>query len=424
MVRKSVSVALLFMVSVTCLALDAEESAEYRQWRMRSGQSSSVKLCVVDLDDTQVRLKREDNGKIVDIPIAHLSRADREYLIAYAQAGTSGGDADVAAGDWYQWRGPNRDGICTETGLASEWSAEGPPLAWRVEGLGNGMSSVAIHGDRIYTQGNKDGATQLICRSRTDGAPLWETPIGGGSDPNCTPTVDPQANLVFGLTHAGELLCADAQTGRELWRKSFPKDFGGKMMSGWGYSESPLVDGDRLICTPGAEDAMIVALDKKTGNLVWKCDMSQEAKDGNEGAGYSSIVVSNAAGVKQYVQLIGRGVIGVEAETGRFLWRYRRVANGTANVPTPIVKGNFVFCSSGYGDGGTALLEVGRQGNQVGVREVYWKPANELQNHHGGMILIGDHVYMGHGHNNGFPACVEFATGRNLWEKQRGAGSG
>lgn len=195
-------------------------------------------------------------------------------------------------------------------------------------------------------------------------------------------------------------------------------------MSGWGYSESPLVDGDRLIVTPGAQDAVIVALDRHTGATIWNSAMPDDiGKRGKDGAGYSSIVISQAAGVKQYVQLTGRGVISIDAGDGTQLWSYNRIANGTANIPTPLVKGDFVFCSTGYGTG-AALLEVKREGDRLVVEEKYFLDAKKMQNHHGGMIAYGDHIYCGHGHNNGFPLCIDFATGEEVWSGGRGPGGG
>lgn len=332
----------------------------------------------------------------------------------------------VPAADWYQWRGPNRDGIAEETGLLSTWPEGGPSLVWRVSGLGRGMSSVSIASGRIYSMGKKGGQTHLVCRSVTDGAEIWSTPIGDGSDPNCTPTVDPDSGLVFGLTHAGDLMCAEAETGREVWKKNFPGDFGGSMMSGWGYSESPLVDGDRLICTPGSDKAIIASLDKRTGRTIWATSSAQQqiGQAGKNGAGYSSIVIGNGAGTRQYVQLIGRGVVGVAADDGRPLWSYNRVANGTANVPTPIISGDYVFCTSGYGDGGSALLQLRKSRGRIVANEVWYKESKDLQNHHGGVILVGENLFFGHGHNNGFPVCVNLRSGRSLWEKTRGPGSG
>ena len=339
-------------------------------------------------------------------------------------SGDQSGRPDEAPTDWYQWRGPNRDGVSAETGLLDSWPDDGPPMAWRVEGLGSGMSSVSIFEDHLFTLGRKDGQTHIICCNLQDGSEAWATPIGSGN-PNCTPTIDPETGLVYGLTHDGDLACVETDTGAEVWRKNFGSDFGGRMMSGWGYSESPLIDGDRLICTPGANDAIIAALDKRTGEPIWTSSQPEDVGGrGGDGAGYSSIVISNGAGVKQYVQLTGRGLISVAAEDGQTLWVYNRVANGTANVPTPIVRDDYVFGSSGYGTG-AALLRLSAENGGVRAEEVYFLEANTLQNHHGGMILIDDHLYMGHGHNNGLPICVEFMTGEVAWGGEiRGAGTG
>ncbi|MEX0820119.1 MAG: PQQ-binding-like beta-propeller repeat protein, partial [Pirellulaceae bacterium] len=384
-----------------------------------------MRAAFVALDGDQITLRRED-GKTVTLPLARLSKADQAFarrttiVTLNAEAAK---DEVVREGDWPQWRGPNRDGVSRETGLLEAWPDNGPPIVWKATGLGDGYSSVSIAEGRVFTMGKFGGETRLVAISVDDGTKVWDTAVGGGSAPNCTPTVD--GELVFAVSHAGDLLCADAATGRELWRKSFPRDFGGRMMSGWGYSESPLVDGDRLIVTPGSQDAMMAALDKRTGKVLWQTAMIPNAGSaGQDGAGYSSIVVSHGAGVKQYVQLVGRGVIGVDARNGKLLWGYNRIANGTANVPTPIVTGDYVFCSSGYGDGGSALLKLAGSRGQVRPQEVWYKKSNELQNHHGGMLLIGDHVYMGHGHNQGFPVCFDLKSGRDAWRPGRGPGTG
>ncbi len=333
--------------------------------------------------------------------------------------------AEDASGQWNQWRGPNRDGISTEKGLLESWPEEGPAVVYRVKGLGKGMASVAIVNSKIITMGNKDGSTRVVCLNQRNGEIEWSTPFTPEkSDPNCSPTVDVASGLVYALSNDGVLVCCKLDGGQVVWQTSFTKDFGGKIESGWGYSESPLVDGDYLICTPGAQDAMVVALNKKTGEAVWKGKAPEGKLHGNDGAGYSSVIISNAVGVKQYVQLIGHGIVSYDAATGLLLWNYDRVANRTANIPTPIAKDNFIFCSTGYSDGGTALLEIVKKRNQLEAKEVYYKTSKELQNHHGGMIMIGDYVYMGHGHDNGFPTCVEWKTGRNIWDKIRGAGTG
>lgn len=324
--------------------------------------------------------------------------------------------------DWPSWRGPNRDGISTETGLLDTWPEDGPALLWRIDNaLGNGFSSIAIAEGKIFTIGKRRGDAELIALNLADGKEVWAARVGGG-DPNCTPTVD--NGLVYALGRDGDLVCCETETGDEVWRKNFKQDFGGDMMSGWGFSESPLIDGDLLICTPGARDAILAALDKKTGQVKWKTALPQNVgNQGGDGAAYSSVVISNAGGVKQYVQLTGRGVISADAKTGKLLWGYNKIANGTANIPTPIVDGNNVFCSTGYGTG-AALLTISKNRNQLQAREVYFLNADDFQNHHGGMILHEGFIYCGHGHNNGFPMCINMKTGKQAWNGGRGPGSG
>lgn len=323
---------------------------------------------------------------------------------------------------WPSWRGPQRDGVSQEKGLLDQWKKDGPKLLWSASGFGGGYSSIVIADGKIFTMGNVGGRCRLIAASLHDGKILWSTPVGSG-DPNCTPTYDD--GVIYGLTVEGELAACDASSGKLIWEKRFDRDFGGKMMSGWGYSESPLIDGDRLICTPGGDGALLAALDKKTGDVIWKTSASNLGSNGSDGAGYASIVISNAGKVKQYVTLVGRGLVSVAADDGRLLWNYNRIANGTANIPTPIVKGDYVFGSTGYDDGGSALLKItSARGGKLNVQEVWYRPSNQLQNHHGGVVLIGNYLYMGHGHNNGFPACVEFLTGKSMWRIGRGPGTG
>lgn len=329
-----------------------------------------------------------------------------------------------AAVEWAQWRGPNRDGISPETGLLANWEEAAPPIAWQTKGLGKGFASVTVAENKIFTGGVVDGQSQLMALELDGGKKLWTTPIGKDAKEmdyvTCTPSYS--EGRVYAMGFTGALLCADAETGEVIWEKDFAKDYSGHMMSRWGYSESPLVDGDRLLCTPGGNDAVIVALDKKTGDLIWKSQLSETGENGKDGAGYSSIVISHAAGRKQYVQLTGRGVISVDANTGKVLWTYNRVANGVANISTPIVTGDHVFCSTGYGTG-AALLKISKQGDDFNAEEVYFLEAGKMQNHHGGMIRLGDYIYFGHGHNQGYPRCINMLTGEIQW-KSRGPGKG
>ena len=330
---------------------------------------------------------------------------------------------EARRGDWSRWRGPNGDGISLETGLLDTWPAEGPPLAWRVKGLGNGYASVAVVAGKIYTLGKVRDKTYLHCRSTLDGSEVWKSQVGSGGDPNCTPTAD--GDLVFGLTLGGDLFCCQTESGSLVWTKNYGRDFGVDGAPGWGFSESPLVDGDRLVCTPGNNESLLACLDKKTGETIWttKVEPSQLGRRGHDGAGYSSIVIGNAGGVKQYVTLVGKAVVGVDAISGKLLWAYDRVANGTASIPTPIVDGDHVFCSSGYG-AGSALLKLNRSRTGFDVQEVYFLPGNKMQNHHGGMIHKDGFVYCGEGHNEGFPLCINSQTGKDAWREDRGPGSG
>ena len=325
--------------------------------------------------------------------------------------------APAASPEWPQWRGPNRDAVAQESGLLKQWPETGPPLAWKASGLGGGFSSLAITDGRIYTLGDLQGSQQVVAMSLEDRkvvwtakvGPIWEDEYGG---PRSTPTVD--GDRVYALGSDGDLVCLQAATGKEVWRKNLARDFGGRVMSSWKWAESPLVDGDRLIVTPGVPAATLVALDKKTGKEIWRAATPNLGDKGSDGAGYSSVVISNGGGVKQYIQLTGRGLVSVRAQDGKFLWGYNKVANDVANIPTPVIKGDHVFTSTGY-QTGSALLKLSKAGEGVQAQEVYFLPSKTLQNHHGGLVLIGDHIYGGHGHNRGYPICVEMATGKVAW---------
>ncbi len=413
----------IVLVMTTTPCVFAQAVPDYRTWTDSTGKFR-VEAKLVETVGAKVKLQRQADGRVVEIPLSRLSKADQAFVRRSTREQAVEVDTKSAAApnfDWPQWRGPNRDGISQETGLLDQWPETGPPEVWRCRGLGRGYASVAVAGGKIFSLGKlADGNTHIVALDVEDGSILWTVPIGGGNDgPNCTPTVD--GNLVYGLSHAGDLLCANVETGEAVWKTSFPNDFGGKMMSGWGYSESPLVDGNKLVCTPGARDAVIAALDKQTGKPIWTTPLVNAGERGGDGAAYSSIVIGQGGGVRQYVQLVGRGVIGVDAKDGQLLWGYNRIANSTANVPTPLVKNDLVFCSTGYGTGSALLRLRGRRG-QIAAEELYFKSGNELQNHHGGMILLGDYVYMGHGHNNRHPVCVNLRTGQDAWRPGRGPG--
>ncbi len=320
------------------------------------------------------------------------------------------------AADWPQWRGPNRDGISTETGLLKTWPAGGPRLVWKTTGLGSGYSTVSTVGNRLYTEGDLGDSSFVIALNAEDGKQVWTAKLGksgapgwgGFAGPRATPTVD--GDQIFSVDQWGSLVCLSATDGKEKWRKDFAKDFGANRPE-WGFSESPLVDGKNLILTPGGPKGAMVALDKSSGNLVW------QTKDFTDPAHYSSVIKTVIDGVQQYVQLTAEHVVGVSTD-GKVLWTAVR-KGATAVIPTPVCRGNLVYVTSGYGTG-CNLFKVSSANGQFSVQQVY---ANKvIPNHHGGVILIGDNVY-GYGDGKGW-TCQNLFTGEAKWQdKSFGKGS-
>jgi len=340
-------------------------------------------------------------------------------LSAFAVTGDPG-VAPAATGpqapekDWAQWRGPDRDGISTETGLLKAWPESGPPQAWSIAGLGSGYGSVAILADRIYLQGTEGNRSVVFCLNRADGKKIWTRPLGPslddsrGGGPRGTPTLE--ADRLYALTEAGDLACLRTRDGSVVWSRNILKDFGGSNPR-WKLSESPLIDGDNLIVTPGGSRAGIAALDKMTGKTVW---VSRELSDA---AAYSSCVVAEAGGVRAFTTLTESAAVGVRASDGKLLWRYPRVANGTANVTTPVVRDGKVFYTSAYNTG-SALLELAAGNGNIEAREIYF--SRDMMNHHGGVVLVDGFLY---GFSNAILTCMEFATGKVRW-KDRSVGKG
>lgn len=327
------------------------------------------------------------------------------------------------AADWPEFHGPNRDNICPETGLLDQWPEGGPRLLWKLEGLGRGYSTVSIADGRIYTMGDRGGpggrerqyvmAFDLASRKE-----LWATEVGpphSDGGPRCTPTV--RDGKVYAIGTSGDLVCVRAADGSLLWRKNFQRDFGGVMMSVWRFSESPLVDGEKLVCTPGGPKALLVALSKDTGETIWQCDPGDLGPAGKDGAGYASIVPAEIHGVRQYVTLVGRGVVGVDAQSGKLLWNYNRVANRVANITSPVIRDHHVFVTTSYRTG-CALVDVEREGDRWNAREVYFFDYRHFANHHGGVVLVGDAIYGGDGQNQGTPTCLDFLTGKINWKEK------
>ncbi len=327
----------------------------------------------------------------------------------------------TAQPDWPRFRGPQCDGICRETGLLQELPEDGPELLWQMKGCGTGYSSIAMVDGTIYTMGDRGEGEQrsqyalaFDLNSRTE---RWATRVGPphSDGPRCTPTVD--GDLVYVLGTSGDLMCLESDSGKVRWQRNMADDFGGKMMSVWKWSESPLVDGEKLVCTPGVADAGLVALDKKTGEVIWKTKLPDLGNSGKDGAGYTSMVAAEIDGVRHSVTILCRVAVGVSAADGKLLWNYNRIANRVANIPSPIVRDNYVFVTTSYKTG-SALLKLSRNGTEFDVQEVYFLDPKTFENHHGGVVLVGDCLYGGDGQNSGVPVCLDFLSGEIKWKER------
>jgi outer membrane protein assembly factor BamB len=320
--------------------------------------------------------------------------------------------APLHAKDWPQWRGPNRDGISRETGLLKEWPKDGPKLLWQQKNIGNGYSTPAVVGDRIYLLSNAGLENEFVqALSIKDGSRVWSTRIGNvgnpKQDPNfpaarSTPTV--VGDTLYALGSDGDLVCLETARGKERWRKNLRADFGGKPGE-WAYAESPLVDGDAVICTPGGSEATLVGLDRKTGGVLWKCPVP-----GGDEAAYASAIVVEAAGIKQYVQFVQNGLVSVAAKTGKFLWRHDKTAKGSpAVILTPLADKGYIY-SGAYRVGG-GLIKLVMKDGAVAVEQVYFSP--KLPIGIGGVVKVGDYLF---GSTGQAFLCVEFASGNVKWE--------
>ncbi len=328
--------------------------------------------------------------------------------------------------DWPQYRGPNRDDVSTETGLLSFWPVGGPKLLWTYRDAGIGYSGVAVVGERLYTLGDRGEQEFLIAvdiKNVADGTvkEAWSVEIGAKFDfkgnqwsagPSATPTVD--GDFVYALSGNGDLVCVTT-TGKPVWRKNLPSDLqaqvnpigGGPKNLGWGFTWSPLVDGDRLICTVGGPLGTVAALNKQTGDVVWR---SAELTDQ---AAYTSPMLAEFGGVRQYVILTNQGLRGIAAADGKLLWKHDHRL-GTEVVSSPIIHGSLVHITVGTANGND-IVQVNREGDKFTVEELY--SGNNLANHHGNVVRVGDYVY-GSGARQGF-GCQKLPSGELAWSERK-----
>jgi len=328
---------------------------------------------------------------------------------------TANAKESASSAAWPQFLGPDRNNCSRDKGLLAAWPAAGPKLLKTLTGLGIAFSNISIADGVVYTMGNLGEREFVLAFNLDTGESIWKFDNaaayhnGYGDGPRGTPTID-GANL-YAMGGSGDLVCLDRKSGSKIWQKNIVKEFGSGV-PGWGICESVLIDGDRLICTPGAKDATMVALDKKTGGTVWKAAVPE-----NDPTAYASPIAVEVGGVRQYVQLTMRGTIGIRATDGKFQWRDDSSANGVANCCAPVAAANMVFTSSGYGKGGS-MVELASSGGAT-TCHFAWH-SNDLMVHHGGMVLFDGHIY---GTNDQVLNCVELKTGKLKW-KNRSVGKG
>jgi outer membrane protein assembly factor BamB len=336
----------------------------------------------------------------------------------------------AVAADWPQWRGPNRDGVSKETGLLKTWPKEGPKLLWTFRDAGVGYSGPAVVADRLYIMGGRKGDEYLFALDTKDPKAIkeaWTVKIGPifapelirqwGVGPRATATVD--GELIYALGSQGDLVCVEAKGGKEKWRQSMPKDLAGEVNpitgqpGGWGWTWSPLVDGDQLICLPGGKQGTFAALDKKSGKPLWR------SKDLTEPCTYSSPIVADVGGVKHYVVTTNKLVAGVSAKDGSVLWTYtKKPPFPDVQIPTPLFHDGHVYVT-GW-DGGCDLIKLTAADGEIKAAKAY---SNKIMsNRIGGVVRVGQHVY-GSAQGKGW-ICQEFKTGKLRWNKKNVLGDG
>lgn len=408
----------IFGIGIAAMLVGTLVTVDGRTWTDAS-TGKQIEAELEGASDGKVKLKRSD-GRQFEVPLERLSAEDQAYVEAQMATrdavvevdGVEASDAIVASSgtDWPTWRGANRDNHSPDTGLKSSWPGDGPELLWTFEDAGKGYSSPVIVGGRYYVTGSRDGKAEVICLDAGTGEELWSAEIGEdpeegyntgwGAGTRGTPSVSD--GMIYAMDANGRMVCLSVEDGKEIWSADLVKDFGGKV-PGWGYSESPLVDGDQVVVTPGGKDGAIVALDKKTGEEIWRSEGLED------NAQYASLVPADVNGKRQYIQLFMNTLAGVDAGSGELLWSSEWPPGRTAVIPTPIYSDGQVFMTSGYGAGCKLVQIDGEEAEDV------WEN-KEMKNHHGGVVLVDGHVY-GFSDGGGL-ICLELESGEMAWNEK------
>jgi outer membrane protein assembly factor BamB len=324
--------------------------------------------------------------------------------------------------DWPQWRGIDRDGQSAETGLLKKWPDGGPKLRWFTEGLGEGHSSISVCNGMIYTTGNKGdkgkkSKVEYITAMDLKGTIKWQKPYGKAwnksyPEARSCPTIND--GMAYVVTGKGVASCFDAKTGEKKWTRDVFTEYEGEY-SPWGIGKSPLVVDDKVICTPGGAKATMVALDKKTGKVVWA------SKSIDDKASYCSPILVERGGKKIIVELVAKHIIGVDAASGDILWNfdckeYQPKPRGI-NCVSPIYHDGGIYITSGY-DMGSIKLGLSADGSSV---EKLWTNI-DMDTHKGGVVLIDGHIYgtSWDGNSKGTWQCVDWKTGKTIYDTKWG----
>ncbi len=314
---------------------------------------------------------------------------------------------------WPRFHGSDLTNRSPATGLLKTWPEEGPRLVWRAGNMGHGYSSVTLAGGLIYTTGNIDDAT-VITALTLDGKVAWKVPNGPAykrSHPGArsTPTLD--NGRLYHENADGDLVCLDAKTGRRRWHVNILEAFDGRNIR-WGLAESVLIDGDHVIAVPGGTEVGLVALDKQTGTTVWTC-RTTEARPG-----YATPIAFEYGGIRHIVTFMASCLVGVNAKTGRLLWRVPYPAKYDENIVMPLFHNGHVFCTSRTS--GSRLYRLKVKGQACSVEKVWADQPFEV--HHEGVLLLDGHLYgCAMSRRPGHWMCLDFAAGTRRWA-DRGIG--
>jgi outer membrane protein assembly factor BamB len=307
-----------------------------------------------------------------------------------------------------QFRGPDRSGSFPETGLMKSWPEGGPEIAWAAEGIGKGYASLCVLEDAIYVPGMFEDDMGFICVLNHDGtlrhrfAYGRETLDKQAPGPRSTPTIE--EDRLYMLSGLGVAYCFRIPDGELIWKVDFPERFNAKKIQ-WDLAESLLIDGDKVICTPGGPDAVVAALNKMTGETVWT------AKGLTDKASYCSPDIIEHNGRRIIVTMTAKLVVGIDPETGQTLWQHRHETDWDVHAVTPKYRDGLLFYTAGYGSG-SGVLKLSEDG--AAITEVWADKTLDCQHH--GTVLVGGYIY-GTSHQNAERGlvCLEMATGKVMW---------